>query len=340
MYKRLRFGLSSALILTMLLMAVVMVGNAVADDDDNCPVGQGYWKNTAQWPVVEIIIGGQVYTQAEMLNILNTPSEGDASLILARQIIAAKLNIANGQDPTIVQGVIDQADTLLATYASAGKLPFNIPPSSTDGQTLVNVATVADAYNNGSLTINCATPTPEATSESTPELTSTPEATLEVTPEVTPEATPESTPNPGDDDDGDIIIVIEGPVEAININIIVIYGIEIEINIDNPALTVIQIGDIVRVEGAVSDDDDDDDDDDGNKIIIIAVTIIIINVDINIDTGEAWRDSGDCGNPPPPWAPANGWRRRCEQGGGGNPGGGNPGGGNGRGNDDDDDDDD
>ena len=26
-----------------------------------------------------------------------------------------------------------------------------------------------------------------------------------------------------------------------------------------------------------------------------------------------WQDDGkNCGNPPPPWAPANGWRRRCE----------------------------
>lgn len=333
MSKRLRFGLSLLLILTVLIMTVVMVGSATADDgDDDCPDGQGYWKNTAEWPVVEIIIGGQIYSQAELLIILNTPSEGDASLILAKQIIATKLNIANGQDPTIVQGVIDQADALLSTYASVGKLPYNIPPSSTDGQTLVNVATVADAYNNGSLTINCATPTPEATNEATPELTPTPEATLEVTPEVTPEATPEGTPDPDDDDD-DIIIVIEGPVEAININIIVIYGIEIELNPDDPLLLVIQIGDIVRIEGTTNDDDGD------GTIIIIAITIIIVNVDINIDTGEIWRDEGKCSNPPPPWAPANGWRRRCEQ--GGNNGGGNGNGngnGNGRGNDDDDDD--
>src|SRR5690606_15355641 len=49
-----------------------------------------------------------------------------------------------------------------------------------------------------------------------------------------------------DDDDDDetdlpVTIVIEGPVETININIITIYGIEIEINPDDPILTVIQI---------------------------------------------------------------------------------------------------
>lgn len=332
MFKRLRLGLLFSCAALLVLSVVFVTGSTIADDDDNCPVGQGYWKNAPQWPVVEITIGGQVYTQAELLIILNTPSEGDASLILAKQIIATKLNIANGQDPTIIQGVVDQADALLTTYASAGKLPYNISPSSTDGQTLVNVATVADAYNSGSLTINCVVSTPEVTPEATASITPTPEATAS----VTPEATPEATANPGDDDD-DIIIVIEGPVEAINVNIIIIYGIEIEISIDDPALTIIQIGDLVRIEGVLQGGDDDDDDDGGTQIIIVAITIVIINVDINIDTGEAWRDDGSCANGPPPWAPANGWRRRCEQGGGGNSGGGgNPGGG--RGNDDDDDD--
>jgi hypothetical protein len=110
-----------------------------------------------------------------------------------------------------------------------------------------------------------------------------------------------------------ITIVIEGPVESININIIVIYGIQIELDDDDPLLTVIQIGDILRIEGDV------DDLADGNTIIIIAITVIFINIDVVVDndSGTVWRDSGNCDNPPPPWAPANGWRRRCEGGGSG-----------------------
>ncbi|MBL8161859.1 MAG: hypothetical protein JNJ61_07715 [Anaerolineae bacterium] len=328
-------------LLLAVLLVVGMVALPAAADDEDCPLGQGYWKNTAAWPVTELTLGGQTYNQAELLIILNTPPEGDASLILAHQLIAAKLNIADGDDDTVIGGVITQADTLLGAYP--GKLPYNIAPSATDGQSLVNLATVTDSYNNGLLTPDCEltptptmtptvspTSTPEGTPEATPE--GTPEATPEATPEGTPEATPEATP---DDDDDTIIIVIEGPVEEININIIVIYGIEIELDVDDPLLLIIKIGDIVRIEGSVSDDDDDDDD---SKIIIIAITVIIINVDINIETGEVWRDDGDCSNGPPPWAPANGWRRRCEGNGGGNPGNGN-GNGNGRGNDDDDDDD-
>lgn len=52
-----------------------------------------------------------------------------------------------------------------------------------------------------------------------------------------------------DDDDDDTIIVIKGPVQSITINIIVIYNINIEVDIDNPILQIIQIGDVLYVEG-------------------------------------------------------------------------------------------
>jgi hypothetical protein len=190
-----------------------------------------------------------------------------------------------------------------------------------DDDTVVLVAVIIIIV----IDVDTATPTPEATSEATPEATpdddDDDEATPEVTPEATPEATPETTPDP---DDVPVIIVIEGPVQAININIITIYNINIQVDADDPILTVIQIGDIVRIAGNIAGDDDGDD----TTIVIIAVTIVIINVDVVILDGVVWRDSGNCNNPPPSWAPANGWRRRCEiivVPGGGN-GGGNGGG--------------
>jgi hypothetical protein len=117
----------------------------------------------------------------------------------------------------------------------------------------------------------------------------------------------------GDDDDQPVIIVIEGPVQSININIITIYNINIEVDIDDPILTVIQIGDRIRVEGTYAGG--------GPTIVIVAINIIIINVDIVIIDGNpvVWRDDGSCANPPPAWAPAVGWRRRCESSGRGNP---------------------
>lgn len=106
-----------------------------------------------------------------------------------------------------------------------------------------------------------------------------------------------------DDDDDNIIIVIVGPVKEIRGNIIIIYDLEIELDDNDPLLLVIRVGDRVRVEGRWSDD------------VIIVINIIIINVDIVIADDVIWRDEGDCKNPPPSWAPANGWRRRCEGGG-------------------------
>lgn len=122
-----------------------------------------------------------------------------------------------------------------------------------------------------------------------------------------------------DDDNMAVIIVIEGPVQQIIGNVIVIYNIEIEVDDDDPILTVIQVGDVIRVEG--------------EQLVggvIVVVNIIFIDIDVVIVGDVVWRDSGECGNPPPPWAPASGWRARCER--GEHPGGG-------RGNDDDDDDD-
>lgn len=49
----------------------------------------------------------------------------------------------------------------------------------------------------------------------------------------------------------------------------------------------------------------------------------------NSVTASAWYDDGTCNNPPPDWAPASGWRRRCGgESQGTNPGGNNPGQGN------------
>jgi hypothetical protein len=88
-----------------------------------------------------------------LLAILNTPSGGDASIILAKQLIAAKLNIAAGADPTSISSMIADADSLLSTFS--GKLPYHVAPSSNTGQRMVADATMLDNYNNGRLTSNC-----------------------------------------------------------------------------------------------------------------------------------------------------------------------------------------
>jgi hypothetical protein len=123
-----------------------------------CPQPQGYWKNNpGAWPVNSLTLGSQSYTKTELLNILNIPAgtgkNADASLILAYQLIAAKLNVANGSDPAPVSSAIADADNLLAGFA--GKLPLKVKTSSDVGQNMVNTANLLESYNKGLLTPVC-----------------------------------------------------------------------------------------------------------------------------------------------------------------------------------------
>ena len=109
---------------------------------------------------------------------------------------------------------------------------------------------------------------PEMTPE--PEITPDPEMTPE--PEITPE--PESTPDPTGNTTiiniNNPIIVIEGPVQEINVNIITIFNINIQVNPSDPILTTIRVGDNLRVQGDMQVNN--------GVIIIIAITVIRIEI--------------------------------------------------------------
>ena len=55
------------LLLTIGLSLILAIGRVGAQDNSTCPVGQGYWKNTSTWPVTQIMLGNQTYTQVEVL---------------------------------------------------------------------------------------------------------------------------------------------------------------------------------------------------------------------------------------------------------------------------------
>jgi hypothetical protein len=124
-----------------------------------CPQSQGYWKNNPDaWPATSLMLGSQTYSQTELLTILNTPigvgKNADASLILADQLIAAKLNIENGSnDPAPVPATIIDADPVLSLYP--GKLPYRVKTNSTNGQRMVNDAATLESFNKAMLTIGC-----------------------------------------------------------------------------------------------------------------------------------------------------------------------------------------
>lgn len=110
----------------------------------NCTYTIGYWKNHPQaWPVEQLTIGGKVYTKAQALAILNTPPKGDATYILAHQLIGAKLNILQGADPTAVATTISAADAWLQANPIGSK-----PKKGDQG---IALAAILDSYNNGDI---------------------------------------------------------------------------------------------------------------------------------------------------------------------------------------------
>lgn len=119
----------------------------------------------------------------------------------------------------------------------------------------------------------------------------TPQATEvpPVTPATTEEPdTPVTTEEPDmpvtteEPDDGSVVInnnvsiesyiVIEGPVEAISVDFITIFDIDIKVDPSDPVLTQIRIGDTIRVEG--------ESDFSNGTVVIIAVNITIVQTTI------------------------------------------------------------
>ncbi len=84
------------------------------DDKKECAFTQGYWKNHPEaWPVSSLKLGSVTYTKAQLLAILHEPVKGNGLVSLAHQLIAAKLNVANGADDSDIDDEIDAADALI-----------------------------------------------------------------------------------------------------------------------------------------------------------------------------------------------------------------------------------
>lgn len=111
-----------------------------------CPRTVGFWRNHPRdWPLEQLTLGGERYSKQEAAVLLDVPTEGDASVILAHQLIAAKLNVAAGELPAPLD-VIALGDALLGGFS--GKLPYHVSPSTYHGQGMVWTAAKLDSYNN------------------------------------------------------------------------------------------------------------------------------------------------------------------------------------------------
>jgi hypothetical protein len=118
-----------------------------------CTYTQGYWKthgpvplggNTNAWPVSSLILGSVSYTDLELLSIFNTPAAGNGLIALAHQLMATKLNIANGTDPTTIAATVSAADALIGT--------MTVPPvgsASLRAAVTSSLTEMLAAYNEG-----------------------------------------------------------------------------------------------------------------------------------------------------------------------------------------------
>jgi hypothetical protein len=127
-----------------------VAGSDYLDDvsvTESCVRGQGYWKNHPdQWPVNQLLLGNNAYDQEQLLSILNQPVRGNGLVLLAHQLIAAKLNIANGADGSCIEQTLADANALIGDLL--------VPPVG-DGYLrpgdVSALADILDDYNEGGL---------------------------------------------------------------------------------------------------------------------------------------------------------------------------------------------
>jgi hypothetical protein len=119
----------------------------------SCTYTQGYWRNHQDaWPVTSLALGTVTYQAAELMAILDDPAEGNGLVILVHQLIAAKLNIANGADPSAVQQAITDADNMIGALVvppiGTGYLPVGQTGDLTETHTEYNEGTIGPGHCN------------------------------------------------------------------------------------------------------------------------------------------------------------------------------------------------
>jgi hypothetical protein len=112
----------------------------------DCTYTQGWWKNhQAEWPVESLTLGTVTYTKAQLLQILvGWAVRGNGLISLAHQLIAAKLNIADGANPAEVATAVAEADALIGALVVPPVGTASLAPSMTSALTQA-----LDDYSNG-----------------------------------------------------------------------------------------------------------------------------------------------------------------------------------------------
>jgi hypothetical protein len=113
--------------LELLVKTIEQGGVVPADQGDGgiviaefCPRSPEFWRShSGDWPVDHLELGGIEYKKPALLDLLNYKGT-DASLKLARQLVASKLDLAVAMDPFILRTVAE-ADRLLVDFPPGSK---------------------------------------------------------------------------------------------------------------------------------------------------------------------------------------------------------------------------
>lgn len=139
-------------VVIMVTVGFVLMSMPVMANEVCGPVGTGtpgYWKNHPDaWPEDYISVGGKLYTVAEAITLMNNPVKGDKSFTMFKALVAAKLNVLNGNcAPTCYS--IEEVDAWLINFPVGSRVAASSEAwQYSHGEALY---WCLDDYNNGRL---------------------------------------------------------------------------------------------------------------------------------------------------------------------------------------------
>jgi hypothetical protein len=108
----------------------------------------GFWKNHPEaWPADTIEIGGNVYTRAQAIYLMQHPTKTDKTYNMFEQLVAALLNVEIGNDDSCIAAALIAADDWMAAHPVGS----GVNADSAAWTSIASVFLRLDDYNNGLL---------------------------------------------------------------------------------------------------------------------------------------------------------------------------------------------
>ena len=118
-----------------------------------CPRPAEYWKgHLKHTEVTSLRLGQKAYSREELQALLKMHDHGDQSIVLAKEMIAAKLNRMMGADTSAIDQVCAHASSLLNR---TGQLPYKAFLPRRAALAMYQDAAALEIFNKGKLTPKC-----------------------------------------------------------------------------------------------------------------------------------------------------------------------------------------